>query len=157
MTPEDIPMDPALERAVSEIRDEAIPDAVVEGSAARVWARLAAEHAPARAAEHIRSCADFQSLIPEFRAGRLPEARALLLQDHLNECVACRRQFEGRVVVIPAAPPPAARRESHTIRWAMAAGVILAGGLVVWFSIIPSGPHTGRAMVSSINGTLYAV
>ncbi len=146
-------MDPALERAVSEIREEAIPDEVVEAAAARVWARLSAE----RPAEHIRSCADFQSLIPEFRAGRLPEARALLLQDHLHECVACRRVFEGRVVAMPAAVPRPERREAHRMRWAVAAGIVLAGGLVVWFSVIQSGPHAGRALVQTVNGTLYAV
>jgi hypothetical protein len=31
----------ALEQAVTEIRDEAIDDAVIEAAAARVWARLA--------------------------------------------------------------------------------------------------------------------
>lgn len=151
MNPEETRRDPALERVVAEIRDEQIPDEVVDAAAARVWARLSAT----QPAEHIRSCADFQSLIPEFRARRLPQARALLLQDHLHECVACRRVFEGRVVVMP--EPPVARRETHTARWAIAAGVILAGGLVVWFSVIQSGPHTGRAMVQAVNGTLYEV
>jgi len=152
MNPEETRMNPALERAVTEIRDEAVPDEVVNAAAARVWARLSGAHP----AEHIRSCADFQSLIPEFRAGRLPEARALLLRDHLHECVACRHVFEGKVVSMPTAPS-AVRRESYTVRWAVAAGVILAGGLVVWFSVIQSGPHAGRAMVQAINGTLYAV
>ena len=154
MTPEDSHMDPALERAVSEIRNEAIPDEVVDAAAARVWARLSQATVPP--VEHIRSCPDFQSLIPDFRAGRLPEARVMLLQDHLHECVACRRVFEGKVVAMPpAAVRPA--RKPHTVRWAVAAGVILAGGLVVWFSMVQSGPHAGRAMVQSVTGNLYAV
>ena len=68
---ENNPMDTALEQAVTEIRDETIDDAVIEAAAARVWVRLAgaSEH-------HIRGCADFQSLIPEYRAGRLTAARA---------------------------------------------------------------------------------
>ena len=37
------PMDPDLERAVAEIRGEAVDDAVVEAAAARVWARMAEE------------------------------------------------------------------------------------------------------------------
>jgi hypothetical protein len=148
-------MDPALERAIAEIRDAEIPDAVVEAAAARVWARLAP--AAVSPSEHIRSCTDFQSLIPDFRAGRLAEARALLLQDHLHECVACRRVFEGRVVAMPAGGERADRRDNHSARWAIAATVVLTGGLVVWFAIVQSGPHAGRAMVQAVNGTLYAV
>ena len=64
-------------------------------------------HAPA-----AHRCADFQALIPEFKAGRLPEARALLVKDHLHECVACRRVYEGRVVAMPA---PRRRRAASTI------------------------------------------
>jgi hypothetical protein len=153
MNPEETRMDPALERAVAEIRDEQIPDDVVDAAAARVWARLSSLHP----AEHIRSCADFQSLIPDFRAGRLPEPRALLLQDHLHECVACRRVFEGRVVAMPEPAPRITRHQPQTVRWAVAAGVILAGGLVVWFSIVQSGPRAGHAMVQAVNGTLYEV
>ena len=100
----------ALEQAVSEIRYEAgaVPEAVVEAAAARVWAKLqaAAEGAPDHAIEHqpvIRNCEDFQALIPDYRAHILTGARAMLLEDHLHQCVACRRMFEGKVTVMPAA------------------------------------------------------
>src|SRR4051812_13305199 len=77
-------MDPRLEQAMTEIRKDAVDEAVVEAAATRVWERLAA----AQKGEHIRGCADFQALIPEFKAGRLPEAKATLVRDHLHECVA---------------------------------------------------------------------
>jgi hypothetical protein len=70
MTPEMNPMDPALERAVAEICDEPVDPAVLEAAAARVWARIAeaaecAGPVPVpELASHIRSCADFQALIP---------------------------------------------------------------------------------------------
>ena len=144
------PMDTALEQAVTEIRDEAIDDAVIEAAAARVWARLAgaSEH-------HIRNCADFQSLIPEYRAGRLTAARAMLLQDHLHRCVTCRHVFEGKVVTFPA--PRAARRTVHTVRWAVAAVVVAAAGLSIWVAVDQYGGRTGRAIVQTVNGTLYEI
>jgi ferric-dicitrate binding protein FerR (iron transport regulator) len=152
------PMDTALEQAVSEIRDETIDDAVVQAAAARVWARLA-EAAPPKSADHIRGCADFQSLIPEYRAGRLTEARALLLQDHLHQCVACRHVFEGKVVAFPAPGPGGtpARRTVHTVRWAVAAAVVAAAGLSIWVAVDQFGGRTGRAIVQTATGTLYEI
>jgi len=153
------PMAPALEQAVSEIRDEAPDAAVVEAAAARVWARLSLEATGAQAApaphHHVRGCADFQALIPEYRAGRLPEARATLLKDHLHECVACRKVFEGRVVPMPV--PHTARRVAHPVRWAAAAAVVAAAGLSIWIAVDQYGTHTGRAIVQTVNGTLYEV
>jgi hypothetical protein len=149
MTPEFNPMPPELEQAVAEIRDEAPDSAVVEAAAARVWARLS----PSAAA--IRSCADFQALIPEYRAGRLTEARAMLLQDHLHQCVACRHVYEGRVVAMPA--PPSARRPNYAARWALAASVLIVAGTTIWWAVNQYGERTGRAIVQSVDGTLYAV
>jgi hypothetical protein len=146
-------MDPALEQAMIEIRDDAVDAAVVEAAAARVWASLAAQcHAP------LHTCADFQALIPEFKAGHLPAARALLVKDHLHECVACRRVYEGRVVAMPA--PAVARRVNYTARWAVAATVVVAAGLSVWFALDQYdqyGRRTGRAIVQAVNGTLYEI
>jgi hypothetical protein len=143
-------MDPALEQAMIEIRDDAVDEAVVEAAAARVWASIAAQyHAP------LHNCADFQALIAEFKAGHLPAARALLVKDHLHECVACRRVYEGRVVAMPAQAAP--RRVNYTARWAVAATVVMATGLSVWFAVDQYGYRTGPAIVQAVNGTLYEI
>ena len=149
------PIDPALERAMSELRDETPDTAVVEAAAARVWAKLASQVAEAPAASHhIRGCSDFQALIPGYRAGSLPQARVTLLKDHLNQCVVCRRIYEGNVLPMVA---PRARRASHPVRWAAAAVVVAAAGMSVWVAIDQYGAHTGRAIVQTVNGTLYEV
>ena len=156
MTPEFNPMDPALEQAVAEIRDESPDTAVMDAVAARVWARLSEAAAAAHgSAAVIRNCADFQALIPEFRAGQLSEGRAMLLQDHLHQCVACRHIYEGKVVAMPA--PPVVRRTNYTARWALAATVLLVAGTTVWWAVNQYGERTGHAIVQSLDGTLYAV
>ncbi len=147
------PMSPELENAVRQIRDEAVDPAVIEAAAARVWARLA-EAASAEPEHHIRNCEDFQALIPEFRARRLPEARATLLQDHLHQCVECRHVYEGRVVSMPAPQPV---RRTYTYRWAAAAVVFAAAGVSVWFAVGQFGGGSGRAVVQAVNGQLYEV
>ena len=150
------PMDPLLEQAVSEIRDESLDPAVIEAAASRVWARLATQAAELPVPNHhIRGCADFQALIPDYRGGRLPEARATLLKDHLHQCVACRRIYEGRVVSMPA--PAIARRSSHAVRWAAAAVVLAAAGVSVWLAVDQYGTRTGHAIVQTVNGALYEV
>ncbi|MBZ5620208.1 MAG: FecR domain-containing protein [Acidobacteriia bacterium] len=146
------PMDPALERAMSEIRDEAPDSAVIDAAAARVWARLAEAVQPT--ASHIRGCADFQALLPDFRAGRLPEARTTLLKDHLHQCVVCRKIYEGKVVPMPVLRT---RRVSYPVRWAAAAVVVVAAGMSVWIAVDQYGTRTGHAIVQTVNGTLYEV
>jgi len=146
--------DPVLEQAVQEIRDDAVDPAVIEAAASRVWARIseaAAEHH-----QHLRSCADFQALIPGLRAGTLTEARALLLKDHLHECVACRRVYEGRVVTMPAVPKRSARPR-QLFFLAAAAAVLLAAGTTAWYVIESHGAVVGRPIVQAVNGTLYLV
>jgi hypothetical protein len=152
VNPDNPQFDLALEQAATEIRDEEISDAVVEAAAQRVWTRLSQTASTPH--ERIRSCADFQALLTDFRAGRLPESRAMLVQDHLHECVTCRNVAEGKVVPIPVIAPP---RAYHAARWAVAAGVMAAGGLVVWLSIAQFGHGSGRAIVQSVNGTLFEV
>ena len=155
MTPEINPLDPALEQAVSEIRDIAVDEAAVEAAAARVWEKLVAEAPELGSAHlHLRTCADFQGLIPDFRAGRLTEGRAALVRDHLHECVACRKVYEGRVVTMPA---PARRPTVFPMRWAAAAVVVIAAGTAVWFAISQYSGSGGRAFVQTVNGTLYEV
>lgn len=144
------PMDPALENAVREIRDDSVDPAVVEAAAARVWAKLQ-EQAPA---SRIRNCADFQALLPDYRAGKLAPARATLLKDHLHECVACRRVYEGKVVTLPTAAAP--RRVTPMYKWAVAAAIVAAAGIAFYMEV-DSGTGTGRALVQTVNGNLYEI
>jgi len=161
MNPEEIRseetrMPAALEQAIAEIRTEEISEAIVETAASRVWRRLAAQaDSPS---EHIRNCSAFQGLFADYRSGRLTEARALLVRDHLHECVACRHVFERRVVTLEAPLPHGRGSETRAAsRWAIAAGVVAAGGLVAWFTIFQYSSPSGRAIVQSISGTLYEV
>src|SRR3984885_13646218 len=133
--------DPLLEQAIAEIRDEPIDPAVMEAAARRVGARLEQHTA-------LRGCADFQALIPEYRAGTLSGERALLLKDHTNECVACRKALEAASGKVTAMPVRHARRPWSAMpgfRWAVAAALMVAAGLAFWavgdrFRPPPSGP-----------------
>jgi hypothetical protein len=151
MNLEQNPMHPELEQAMNEIRNDAVADAVVEAAAARVWANISA----AQAHTPLRTCADFQALIPDYKADRLPPSRMILVKDHLHECVACRKVYEGRVVSMPA--PSAPRRSNPAYRWAIAAGVVAAAGLSIYVAIDQFGSGTGRAYVQALNGQLYEI
>ncbi len=161
MRPEFNPIDPALERAIEEIQNEPLDEAAVESAGARVWARLSAELQPA--SHVIHGCADFQALMPDYRAGRLDEARGMLLKDHTHECVACRKVLEAlsaKVTSFPAAVKarPATWRSRPAFRWAAAAAVVIGVGAGSWnvFVNMPDASRE-RATVASVNGALYRV
>ena len=80
-----------LDREIQRIREEPVDPGLVEAAAARVWNNVQAEHA----SHGIHGCADFQAMLPAYREGTLSAARKLLLQDHLRECLTCRRVFVG--------------------------------------------------------------
>ena len=150
--------DSILDRAISEIREEAIDATTMNKAAQRVWANLSAEAAPVIAGEvdAIRSCADFQALIPAWREGRLSPARALLFEDHTHECTACRKALAGAPRPITVLRPR--RAIAPVWKWAVAAAFVAAAGLSVYVGadrfFVPSG---ARATVASLEGTLYRV
>jgi hypothetical protein len=149
----------SFDDVVRDIREEKVDDAVVGGAAGRVREQLFARHATA--GTHIRSCADFQALIPDFLAGRLSPARRLLLEDHTHECVNCRRALAeakapaGKVVRIDRRPSAWTRPE---VRWALAAMLVIGvgvGTVTVLPSLLPAG-HA-NATVASVDGSLFEV
>jgi hypothetical protein len=156
-------MNQELDQAMSDIRNQSVDDAVVEAAAARVWARIIGApeaQATAPSHEHISECASFQALIPDYRAGRLSEARATLLQDHLHQCVACRRVYEGRVVYqdrVVSMPAARAAKPRPNYRWAAAAIVVAAAGVSIWIAYDQYGGRSGPAIVQSVNGALYEI
>src|SRR5277367_923396 len=93
--------DARLDEAISELRAEQ-PDAkTLSASAEHVWQKVQAgmgEEAAASALQPIRGCADIRALLPAFHQQELPAARALIVEDHLRECVSCRSYAHGRAV-----------------------------------------------------------
>jgi len=132
-----------LNEIVTGIREQRVDEGVVGQAASRVWARVAQSQAPVplvrsegasqAAAHQIRGCGDFQALMPAYLAHTLPEARRLLLQDHLVGCVACRHALEAaRSGERPAKATPLRIPEStwSSKQWRMAwalAAVLLIG------------------------------
>ncbi len=147
MTPQDPSLDPLLEQAIAEIRDEPIDPAVIEAAAGRVHARLA-QHST------LHNCADFQALIPDYRAGKLSPARALLLKDHTHECVACYKAMAAT----PSGTkhqPPATSHQPRYFRWAIAAALVAGAGLAL-LTLRPA--YTGpEAVIESADGLIYRV
>ena len=82
-------------RLVSAIRDEQVDDQVVAEAGKRVWKSIAGAAPTADLGTHtLRSCEDFRALIPGYLEKQLAPARALLFEDHVHACVACRQALE---------------------------------------------------------------
>jgi ferric-dicitrate binding protein FerR (iron transport regulator) len=167
-----------IDQTVDAVRNEQPAERAVDNAAARVWARLAADQnisaaatspvasAAVTASEHINNCGDFQSLIPSFLRHELSPARALLLEDHTQECIPCRKALKeartGRTAAVRAPlNRPAARASQPNFtawRWAVAASlaVAVAVGALFLSNRLPSGGALA-ATVESANGALYRV
>jgi hypothetical protein len=128
-----------LDKVTAEIRNEKADSAVVSAAADRVWARVSAAAGEAEFKmpniDHIEGCADFQSLIPAYLAGKLSEARSLLLVDHTHECIPCRRAMKDarvRRTTFVKAPVKTKRYSLQPVvmRWGIAAAVVIGFGLL---------------------------
>jgi ferric-dicitrate binding protein FerR (iron transport regulator) len=152
-----------FDRMLSQIRNQRVDEDVVARAGDRVWNALAGAQSADLSTHKLRTCADFQALIPEYLGRQLPQARAFLFEDHLHACVACRhaleraRAGESQTVWHPAPP----RRRLPIFGWAMAmamtaAAAVAVGALSLSMGIFP-GQHVVRGAVQNINGSVYAV
>ena len=150
----------------SRLRDETPPREVEAAAAERVWARLGedieASAAQAEPGRPFAGCADYMGLVPAWNAGRLPEGRRLLIEDHLRGCVTCRRAIrlrEADEAGREAAPKawPVESRSRLAPRWAIAATILLAaalGGVAMFRSVRSSGE---LARVEQVQGSMFLV
>src|SRR5215217_5792204 len=131
--------DQILDKVTAEIRNEKVDPSAVSAAADRVWARVSAAAGAAEfqmpAVDRIEGCADFQSLIPAYLAGKLSEARSLLLVDHTHECIPCRKAMNDARSRRSATAKPAALKPRYTLqpvvmRWGIAAALVLGFGLL---------------------------
>jgi hypothetical protein len=63
------------------------------GDGCRIRAeRRRRSHRTATPPEQMRTCADFQALIPDYLQSYVSGPRALLLEDHMSECIHVGRR-----------------------------------------------------------------
>ena len=156
-----------LDQAVSELRAQE-PDAkTLSASAERVWQRLQSGEGgetAATAVQPIRGCTDIRFLLPAFHRQQLPQARALIVSDHLRECVSCRSYVSGRVVGGAASvnwriEPKARGFQGSAARLSFAAATVAVLIAAVWMgrNWYVAGPPGGRAWIQSIDGQAYRI
>ena len=151
-----------FDRLLSTIRNDSPDERLLSQAGDRVWKSIA-EADPATGADlhTLRSCADFQSLVPMYLSKQLGSARALLFEDHVHGCVSCRHALElardGERQQVWTLQKK--RSNSSVWRWATGAAVLTAV-LVVAFALsngLFPGQNPVRADVQSVDGSLYAV
>ncbi len=150
-----------FDHLLSAIRNEHIDDKVVIQAGDRVWNSIAAASAADLGSQTLRTCEDFQALIPGYLADTLAPARAMLFKDHTHACVACRRALE---IAREGEPQKvwqfeSTRRSSLAWRWglsAVAVAVVAFATFAFRTGMLP-GQHPVRAAVQSLDGSLYAV
>ena len=188
-------LDLIIEKAACEIRDEHIDPSIINESATRVWANVrqaAAENSssansfsegintmnPNNNDHHIHGCDDFRSLIPAYFEGKVSTARKLLLEDHTNECIPCRKELSKQrasaaaktvTYVAPQHTRRAGRKELDTgsrswsktsvARWSVTAALILSVGLAGLFMYerLDLSGTTLAATVDDATGQVYVV
>jgi hypothetical protein len=183
-------LDAIIDNAARGIRDEEIHPSIINESAARVWA-LISQQAAANSAtansnlenlntmntntsEQIRGCGDFQSLIPAYLEGKLSAARTMLLEDHSNECIPCRRELHAQRTGAGAKAAVAAARQplqgrlsgfangwkiSNAARWGVAAAAVVCvalAGMFMYERIDLSG-RTLAATLEHANGLVFVI
>lgn len=159
--------DAQLDRAISELRGE-VPDAkTLSASAERVWQKLQAaegEETVVNSLQPIRGCADIRSLLPAFHHHDLPPARALIVEDHLRECVSCRSFAHGRGVDGSTSAGWRMESASRGFQWSFAKLAIAAATVVLLVAVAWTGrnwyfagPPGSRARVDSIEGQAFLI
>ncbi|MCU1276036.1 MAG: putative FecR, partial [Bryobacterales bacterium] len=157
-----------LDQAISDIRTEEPSETAVEQAAARVWSKLA-QSSGAVESSHVnvadgalRTCGDFQALIPAYVSKQLPDAQIWLLEDHIHGCPQCRTALEAArsAKVVPIAPRRVGQRFSAPQwKWAVAATLAIGVGMGAWVmrdNLLPA-PGGPRAVVQNVTGVLYRV
>lgn len=108
--------------------------------------------------EMIKGCEDARRMIPALNSGELPSSRAMLVEAHLRECMACRAVVDSRASAKDWTPAPVAVSGGGWNRWwiAAAAAVLAIFGFFVHnaYFAIPAG---ARGTVKSVEGAVYRV
>lgn len=145
-----------FDRLLADIRGETIDESLVRQAAGRVLPQLVPDRPTAAQEGPIHGCAGFQALLPAYAAGTLPQPKALLVEDHLRHCLACRKMSTGAPVRLKV-ETRAGASPARTRSWAIAASLALVAGLTA-VVVAMLGPGNGpRGVVQSVDGAIYRV
>ena len=150
-----------FDRFLAEIRDEQVDDRVVAEAGERVLKNIAGALSSGDVSAHtLRTCGDFQAQIPAYLTKQIAPARALLFEDHVHACVACRHELErGRRGEVQAVYRlETSHSGAMAWRWALGAFAVCAVAFagVAWnYGMLP-GQHPVRAAVQAVDGSLLA-
>src|ERR1700733_2109198 len=160
-------LDSIIDKATAEIRNETVDLSESQKAAERVWMKLSSGASSAKASTRsvgqIRGCQDFQGLITAYLDGTLSSARVLLLEDHTHECIPCRKVLkpagQGEPILSSTPGFTAGNSAPATWRWAMAAAVILALGVMafIWYNRSIRSLEVLHAVVYASDGPVYLV
>jgi hypothetical protein len=159
--------DARLDQVISELRAEQPDPKALSSSTEHVWQKLQealGEEATASALQPIRGCADIRALLQAFHQQELPEARALIVEDHLKECVSCRSYAHGRAVDAKSNVSWRMEPTSRGFQWSLGSLSFAAASLAVLVALVwtgrnwyMDGPPGNRARIDSIAGLAYRV
>lgn len=157
-----------FERLLSDIRNELVDDQVVAQAGERIFRSIAGAAPAVDLTSHtLRGCQDFQALIPGYVEKTIAPARAMLFEDHVHACVACRHALEHaregepqRVLRLETRRRNSTSRAASGAtawRWAMGAAAVFAAaiGVVAFGNGMLPGQHVVRASVQTVDGSLY--
>lgn len=159
--------DARLDQAISELRGEQPDSRTLSASTERVWQQLQAalgEEAATSGLQPIRGCADIRSLLPAFHQKELPPARALIVADHLRECVSCRSYAHGRRAEGATNVNWRMEPASRGFQWSFAKLSLAAAAAALFIAIgwtgynrYEAGPSGTRARIDSIEGQAFRI
>jgi len=151
-----------FERLLSTIRNENVDEKIVAEARDRVWKSITEAGPAIQAIPHtLRTCEDFQLLIPAYMAKQLVPARVMLFEDHVHACVACRYALErARHGERQQVWKLDTRRSSSRVwAWTMGAAAVAVIVIVAFAftnSLLP-GQNAVRAEIQTVDGSLYSV
>ena len=148
-----------LERATQALRSDVPGDEVINASAAKAATGMGVSLDHQHSLTAIRNCEDVQQQLQSYRAGKLPEPRALLVRAHLQDCGVCLRRFHEEAAVDWTAPRirSAPGRHPRAWGWAFASVCVLLVSAFFAYKLYWQIPPGVRAEVQSIDGSAYLI
>ena len=150
--------DVLLDQATQAMREGRPGPGQISSAAEKVAQRIGVPFTEGMA---IESCDEMRPLLAAYKAGMLPESRALLVEAHLRECGVCLRRFHSGSNAVDWSAPRVmtakTRLQPWRMAWAMAASLAIAATGLFLYRTYWQVPAGVRAEVQSIDGSVSLI